>query len=1277
MLGAIMNARKLRVEIRPPWWLGLWGFIFLVHWAALDGHAQNCTLVCQQNLVIKADPTCSVTITYDMILDGEENAGLCSPNGPGDFKVDVALTATGPAIPTSPQVTRDYLGRTLYARVTHIPSGNFCTGSFSVQNLGLPVINCPPAVDIRCGDSTEPSNTGMATSNDCGTYNITYKDVYENLVMMCGPLVGRITRTWKITSGTGSTNSCEQTINILRPNINDVVFPPHRNDIAAPALSCISPNTSPDSTGYPTIYGQPIGMNGLCGLSVSMRDARISGCGNTYSIIRTWSLVEACGSTIRRFDQVIQIKDKIGPVLVCPDTIRAVTTDLVGCKANVTIPAISITETCSTPVEVMVMSDFGVIRANGGMLTGVPLGDHQIMYIVTDACGNTSRCTATIKVIDKTPPNLLCDSKVQVALTTGGIGVADIDAFDVVAEDNCCPVTLDVRRMEETDLAYGPQVQFTCADINKDVRAIVRATDCFGNSNFCMVQVQVVDKQPVTITCPPNTNAQCTQDLTNPDITGKPVADGMCDIYTLKFTDQDFPQECGRGYRIRNWLIEYGGASEFTCTQRIDYVDTTTLRAIFPPDYTITNCTSLDDLLAPNLPAQYTNVQLINTACRKVGISFSDAAPTFGGPGNCIEVRRTWVVTDSCAFDPANPGAGGRITHVQRLRVQDNTPPVFTCPTQGSVVFLDPDACSTDLTFPVPDDIQECIPTGVTVRIDGDLGTDFQANAVPAGNYIITYYVTDICGNTATCDVEYAIIENTPPDVECIGTITVPIGNNGTVTVQATAFENGSTDNCTAPGNLQFRLGPRPTPGNASPPNTTSLTFTCDNLGANLRTFWVIDEAGNFSACNVVINVTDAANNCGFGVQLAGNIRMETGQGIPGVGVALSDPGIDPVVTNAGGNYNFATIPVGGNVDVIPVRNDNYALGTSTMDLILLNMHILGTRLLDSPYKIIAADVDGNGRVSIRDLAQLQRLVLGQISVLPENASWRFIPADYVFPNPLDPFTPPFPESSTVSLLMNNLNVDFIGVKVGDLNNSAISGTGTTLRSNPEARGLRLPDLQVAPGDVIRLPLTALGNKPWLGMQASIQVEEGAIQVRQIEPVLATGQWAQSARTDGGWDLSWFTAEPVWLTEETPFAVIELEVLRYGNLSDFLRFDRAPLRAESYIPGSQGEPQPANLHLSWLAPAPAKPLVSGGVLAHPNPFRDEITFQVPRVADEQLLLQVWDTQGRLVLRRSWAPSLEAQTSLTLPASWFPGPGMYLYRWQQGNWVETGRMLRIP
>jgi hypothetical protein len=95
---------------------------------------------------------------------------------------------------------------------------------------------------------------------------------------------------------------------------------------------------------------------------------------------------------------------------------------------------------------------------------------------------------------------------------------------------------------------------------------------------------------------------------------------------------------------------------------------------------------------------------------------------------------------------------------------------------------------------------------------------------------------------------------------------------------------------------------------------------------------------------------------------------------------------------------------------------------------------------LNSPWKIIAADINQSSSVTTFDIVETRKLILGITTDFPANTSWRFFPAFANFNNPSNPFMGGLPPDniSIVNLQAPYQNANFKGLKVGDTNNSAV-----------------------------------------------------------------------------------------------------------------------------------------------------------------------------------------------------------------------------------------------
>ncbi|MFN0034070.1 MAG: HYR domain-containing protein, partial [Saprospiraceae bacterium] len=225
----------------------------------------------------------------------------------------------------------------------------------------------------------------------------------------------------------------------------------------------------------------------------------------------------------------------------------------------------------------------------------------------------------------------------------------------------------------------------------------------------------------------------------------------------------------------------------------------------------------------------------------------------------------------------------------------------------------------------------------------------------------------------------------------------------------------------------------------------TTVMFDCSAIGTQYVEVWAQDECGNADYCESYVSVQDYAGHCmNTGDRgIAGQVMTEDGYGVEEAVVYITGPGVSRFdLTDENGNYSFNDLlPDGQSYQVCVEKNDNPLNGVTTYDLVLISKHILGEELLDSPYKIIAADADRSGVVDPTDIEEIRNLILGIYTDLPNNTSWRFIPADYVFPDPANPLIYNFPHGcKTVTVDGSDVvDGDFIGVKIGDVNATAVA----------------------------------------------------------------------------------------------------------------------------------------------------------------------------------------------------------------------------------------------
>jgi len=414
-------------------------------------------------------------------------------------------------------------------------------------------------------------------------------------------------------------------------------------------------------------------------------------------------------------------------------------------------------------------------------------------------------------------------------------------------------------------------------------------------------------------------------------------------------------------------------------------------------------------------------------------------------------------------------------------------------------------------------------------------------------------------------------------------------------------------------------------------------------------------------------------------VSLAGTVRDEMGDGVIEVDM-------DGTLSDTDGIFSLQNVPGCTPYTLEPYRNDNPLNGVTTYDLVLISKHILDIEPFDSPLKMIAADANRSGSITTFDMVQLRKLILGIDTAFSNNTSWRFVPANHQFDNPLNPFQTPFPETLSVQVLTDPLaNLDFTGIKIGDVNNTAVpnlrvstdertvgewpvlvewlsgdwlngdwlngdwfSGSHFVEDQGFVAAVFSIPDAQALRGSYDPAPIAA---------QFTLRFNPEQLVFEKIEP-LATGVSLENFgmnRTAQG--LLTFSCSSDDLESSDESALFKVLFRVKGNIQLNEQISLADWPTAPLIYRRDGTAlRPV---LDWNGG-------DGAVVIAPNPFGMGGTWVSAATYET---LEVFDASGRLLFSRNVVP----KQAMNLEKGLFPSAGMYF--WRMGG--STGKLVFAP
>jgi len=715
------------------------------------------------------------------------------------------------------------------------------------------------------------------------------------------------------------------------------------------------------------------------------------------------------------------------------------------------------------------------------------------------------------------------------------------------------------------------------------------------------------------------------------------------------------------------------------------------------------------------IPAPFIEVQ--NGTCEILDVNVTEKTFT-ADEDFCFKVERTYQVINSCLFSaatipftvvrPANTNdivtdtftisadslAGqSQLIYRQILKIRSTDRPNLSLGTVDTCLR----GARLDTALPKQDSLEcaelrtftasatDCIGNDVNrfqwnfykndVLEDSGTGSSFVKAVLPAVDYSVQFTAFDACNNQATERQDFVFQDCIKPTIFARTGITIEL-TVGEAEIWASDFDKGSYDNCTDQATLlsNFRiwhakLGDAPTTIEEIKNLPTNLTFTCAQLASQEVFIYTFDAADNIDRIEAFVLVQDNQESClsQSRINVGGQILTENGVNIEDVRVTLSGGLTTNKVTDVNGSYVF-DLPMGRDYRIQPTKTMNPLNGVTTFDLIVISKHILGIDKLDSPYQHIAADVNRSGSITAFDLVQLRQLILENITELPNNDSWRFIDSNYRFTTTV-PESEPFIEQVLFDEMEKELmDVNFIGVKIGDVNGSVaanrLSNAAESRNQNPFH--FTFKDQLLKQGERVTIPFMIDNISLIEGVQFAlnfknldlIEVGEGLAKADNINlNLLAKGSVATS------WNR---TAE---IDVEQPLFTLTFEAKQRDLLSNLLNIDTERMPAEAYT--TENEQLAVSLTFENAAQVGTFELFQN----KPNPFSrgTSIPFYVPK--RETVSLRIMDMQGRVlqVIDRSFEKGFH---EINIDKRDLSAGGILYYQLTVGTNIATRKMVVI-
>ena len=444
-------------------------------------------------------------------------------------------------------------------------------------------------------------------------------------------------------------------------------------------------------------------------------------------------------------------------------------------------------------------------------------------------------------------------------------------------------------------------------------------------------------------------------------------------------------------------------------------------------------------------------------------------------------------------------------------------------------------------------------------------------------------------------------------------------------------------------------------------PTTALLTDLQVNLSIDTARFFFYNDQPKklkTTAINGTVKVTSCL------MQLEGKVITPLDEGVVNVQMSLAGPESRQTMTKQDGTYSLSASR--GNYTLTPFKNNEKEKlnGISTLDLALIQSHILLRQRLGNAYKVIAADANQSGSVTTVDIMHLRRMLLRMDTSLPGNRTWAFVDADRTFSNPNTPF--PFSQNKTLAERFGKVTHTFRAIKLGDVNYDRnpkldqANGTDT----------LKLfADFGQPEGTRMKVSIKAEAIRQLMGFQGTLAWDTSRIMLEKITANPLQIAVSDHTMSQGMLMFSWNDSQATGMDMSQGTTLFELVFRRIDpNQKAVIRLADEHLMREAF--DAQFQRLQMTLTKAILA---ADPLSDTYFRAFPNPAKDHVTIHWKTADHGPAVIRIIDMHGRILMeQRTEMQAGVNQYRIDLNRKF--SQGSYLIQIEQAGATRSHQML---
>ena len=407
--------------------------------------------------------------------------------------------------------------------------------------------------------------------------------------------------------------------------------------------------------------------------------------------------------------------------------------------------------------------------------------------------------------------------------------------------------------------------------------------------------------------------------------------------------------------------------------------------------------------------------------------------------------------------------------------------------------------------------------------------------------------------------------------------------------------------------------------------------------------------------------------------KIEGEVKTEFGEGVKDVNVLLSGDLTATTLTDLTGAFSFEALNPNESFGLDFEKNTNPWNGVTTQDIVAIRKHVLGLEYLDSPYKLIAADVNNSGGITVLDMALIRSLILLNIMEFPNNPSWKIVDGNYVFPNPTQPWSSSIPTSFTIDNINADRTYNMIGIKLGDVNNSV--QPWNLLDSETRERSgfltLSVDNQEIRVGEEVIVSMQAKDFKEMVAYQFTLDFDKEKLNFLGFEKGVLEKMTEQNIGTrfleSGKLTVAWTTSEGKDVNDDEPLFFLKFKAKQKGDLSEMLEINSSRTEAVAY------DEEENVFDVSLVFEGEEK---TSFIQVYPNPTNENIFVNINLENTSSIQVDIFNAFGQLektVLPNTNQPKGFFQQKINVQE--FP-PGTYFIKMKIGEEIIVRKFIVI-